>query len=213
MGIKQLKKSMRRFFIRRRSKKLTVVAVVALSLIGLFAYATYMNHRELSVDPTTYRQLLDLIADAESNGDYNAYFGNAGNAKIAFTDMTIGEVLAWQTAFVADGNASSAVGRYQILNTTLEGLVDQLRLDSEQLFNEKTQDQLAIALLERRGSVAYVNQKMTSQEFAANLAKEWAGLPKMIGDNPQQSYYANDDLNRAQVGPNDVLDAIKPISH
>jgi muramidase (phage lysozyme) len=178
---------------------------------GIFAYAVYMTTQRLSVKPESYASLLHLIAKAESNDNYNAYFGNGGNSSIDFTRMSIAQVMQWQKDFVAQGSPSSAVGRYQIINTTLAGLVDELGFSPDQKFDKKTQDAMAIALLERRGSELYVNEELTQEQFAANLAKEWAALPKITGVNPQRSYYAGDGLNESRVEPKDVLDAIEPI--
>ena len=180
--------------------------------VGIIAYTSYMQNRRLTVDPATYAPLLDVIAKAESKGNYNAYFGNPGNSSVDFTKMSIAQVLEWQADFVRQGNASSAVGKYQIINTTLVGLVRQLGLNTSQPFDKQTQDNLAIALLERRGAEDYINKEVTSQEFASNLAKEWAGLPKVIGENPDKSYYASDGLNKSQVSVSEVIKAIEPIS-
>lgn len=171
-----------------------------------------MQNRRFTVDPATYVPLLDVIAKAESKGNYNAYFGNPGNSSVDFTKMSIAEVMLWQADFVRQGNASSAVGKYQIINTTLAGLIRQLGLDAHQPFDKQTQDSLAIALLERRGAENYINNEITREEFAANLAKEWAGLPKVIGENPDKSYYASDGLNKARVSVGDIMKAIEPIS-
>lgn len=170
-----------------------------------------MQNRRLTVDPATYAPLLHIVGKAESKNNYNAYFGNPGNKSIKFTDMSIAEVLKWQAEFVKQGNLSSAVGRYQIINTTLLGLVERLGIDQRQKFNEATQDRLAIALLERRGSEEYINESLTREEFAANLAKEWAGLPRAIGDRPGDSYYAGDGINKALVQVDEVLNAIARI--
>lgn len=86
----------------------------------------------------------------------------------------------------------TAVGRYQLISTTLAGLVQQLHIDVNQPFDETMQDELAVALLERRGVTEYVNNQIDGRQFAAELAKEWAGLPKVLGDKPEQSYYAGD---------------------
>lgn len=171
-----------------------------------------MSPRRLVVNPDTYGPLLQLIARAESNGNYNAYFGNAGNNAIDFTQMTITQVMAWQANYIRQGSPSSAVGRYQIINTTLEGLVRQRGIDTDRKFNHKTQDELAIALLERRGIEAYVNNELSRDEFAANLAKEWASFPKIVGPNPDQSYYHSDGLNRAHVRIDEVRQAIAVIA-
>ncbi len=179
--------------------------------VGILFYAGYMQNKRLTVDPETYAPLLHLIARAESNNNDNAYFGNPGNTSIDFTAMTISEVLAWQTAHVQKGNASSAVGRYQIVNTTLAELVRQQAIDTERKFDKNTQDSLALVLLERRGGERYINQEITREQFAANIAMEWAALPKTLGDNPNNSYYAGDGLNQARVKVDEVLRAIELI--
>jgi hypothetical protein len=209
-----------RKYIRRRANSLkrgikknifSKPILAAVLLLGVFAYAEYMEPRTSRVDPNSYVPLLTLIAKAESSGNYNAHFGNARNDEVNFTDMTVAEVLAWQDRFVAQGNPSSAVGRYQIINTTLRELVKNLDIKPTQKFDPQTQDKMAIALLERRGAELYANKQLSKDEFAANLAKEWAALPKITGSNPDQSYYANDGLNKSSVRVDDVKRAIEPI--
>lgn len=208
-------------FIRRRinaskrwlHKHLPIFLLASgLFLVTVISYAGYMSNQRLNVNPDTYKPLLGLIGKVESNNNYNAHFGNSQNNQIKFTEMSVSEVLDWQKNFVAGGSPSSAVGRYQIINGTLEGLANQLGIEENQKFDEQTQDAMAIALLERRGSVEYVNQELTKESFAANLAKEWAALPKVVGDNPEQSYYAGDGLNKSLVEPKQVLKAIDPIT-
>lgn len=152
--------------------------------------------------------LLDTIAKVESNNNYNAYFGNAANSDIIFTSMSIKDVLEWQQNFVAQGNASSAVGRYQFINTTLQGLVTKLQISPNTLFDQTLQDSLAVALLERRGLREYVDKQISREQFANNLSKEWAALPQAIGNTPQQSYYANDGLNSARLSTEQIFSSI-----
>ena len=179
---------------------------------ALIAYTIGSMNQRLQVDPVSAKPLLDLIARVESKGNYNAYFGNAGNTSIKFTEMSIADVLSWQEDFIAAGHPSSAVGRYQIISTTLKGLVQQLNIDTNQPFNEAMQDRMAVALLERRGATEYVNNQIDERQFAAELAKEWAALPKIIGDRPEQSYYASDGLNKALVGVDEILRAASAVS-
>lgn len=183
-------------------------ALVMLVVGSALVYTISHMNRLLPVDPTSAEPLLALIARVESRDNYNAHFGKADNQSPKFTEMTIAEVLRWQDAFVAQGNPSSAVGRYQIINTTLAGLVQELDLDMTQRFDEAMQDRLALALLERRGVVAYINGRIDAKQFAAELAKEWAGLPRVIGNSPEKSYYAGDGLNTALVGVEEVLEAV-----
>jgi conjugal transfer mating pair stabilization protein TraG len=184
---------------------------VAVFFVCMLVYNVYIKDKRLSVDPTTYTPLLQLIAHAESSGNYNAYFGHGNNTSIDFTSMSIAQVMAWQADYVKQGSPSNAVGKYQIISSTLSGLVRQLGINKNQRFDQATQDKMAIALIERRGAVAYVNHELTRDQFAANLAKEWASLPKVVGDDPNSSYYASDGLNKSRVSINQIMQAIEPI--
>jgi len=162
-----------------------------------------------TIPPTAYAPLLNVIAEAESKGNYNAYFGNAVNKDIQFTKMTVAEVLDWQKRFVEEGNPSSAVGRYQIIRPTLVGLIKQLELKPDARFDETLQDRLAIALMERRGSIDFISEELSAENFAHELSKEWAALPKVIGSAPESSYYAGDGLNRSLIDSKTSLMAVE----
>lgn len=197
-------------YIRRRPMT-TALLVAGLGVLSILLLTR--QSQPTIVNPQAYTPLLDTIAKGESNGNYNAYYGNGGNATIRFTDMTVAEVLRWQEEFVRQGNPSSAVGKYQIVRPTLLGLVRQLDIDLQSRYDEALQDRLAIALLERRGSVAYVDNELSREQFAANLAKEWAALPKIMGDNPQASYYAGDGLNHSRVNVEEVFAALSVLEN
>lgn len=189
--------------LNRKQRQTIGLAAVAIGVSILIAQGT-----RPMIDPSAYQPLLNTIAKGESNGNYNAYFGRVNNADITFTNMTVAEVMKWQQEYVEKGAASNAVGRYQFMGTTLAGLVKQLHINTHDKFDEKMQDRLAIALMERRGSLQFVQKKITREQFAANLAMEWAALPKITGDNPHESYYAGDGLNQARISASEVLDAI-----
>lgn len=183
-------------------------------IFAVFAGAVIAYNQSMAtkIDPAAYAPLLDTIARGESNGNYNAYYGHADNTTIQFTAMGVGEVLQWQDVFIKQGNPSSAVGKYQIINTTLRGLVQQLDIDTDARFDAALQDRMAIALLERRGAEEYVNKRLTREQFAANLAKEWAALPKVVGPNPEQSYYAGDGLNKVRISIDEVFRALATLT-
>lgn len=149
--------------------------------------------------------ILDVIASHESGGDYNIAFGGK---KADFTSMTIDQVLKWQEDRVAGGAASSAVGRYQFLNKTLDELKDKLKLSGDEIFDEKMQDRLAMCLLDRRGYSDFVSGRKTEGEFMLSLSKEWASLPRDMGG---LSYYHGDGLNKAHTKAEDVLTALQEI--
>jgi len=200
--LRKLKRSWRRASTKNKAIIVSLGAVAVLILVANLDSST-------SIHPAAYKPLLETIAKGESNGNYNAYFGSSKNSEIKFTKMSIRQVLDWQAEYVNNGSPSNAVGKYQIIRPTLEGLVEQLQLDLDQAFDEATQDMLAITLLERRGSIDYVAGKLTTEQFAANLAKEWAALPKVTGHNPVQSYYAGDGLNRSLISVDEILLAVQ----
>lgn len=158
-------------------------------------------------------RLLSTIAKGESRGNYNAYYGNVANDKIRFTEMPVRKVLAWQDAFVKKGSPSSAVGKYQFIKPTLQGLIKELSIHPDVKFDAALQDRLAARLLERRGLHEYMQGKMSREEFAHNLSKEWAALPKIIGSQPDQSYYAGDGLNKAQISRSEIFSSIATLQY
>jgi len=200
--IRALKRYFRRFKLKRSVLSLGALALLLLLLVG-------MIHSKTTIPATAYAPLLEVIAQAESKGNYNAYFSNASNKEVDFTKMSIAEVIQWQKDFVANGNASNAVGRYQIIQPTLEGLVSELKLNPNERFDETLQNRLAITLMERRGSVAFIDNKLSTEEFAHNLSKEWAALPRIVGEAPESSYYAGDGLNKSLVDTQTSLSAVE----
>ncbi|MNH18498.1 hypothetical protein D3C72_1827850 [compost metagenome] len=90
-------------------------------------------------------------------------------------------------------------------------MIRELKIDENAKFDETLQDRLAIRLLERRGIREYVNNKLSREAFAHNLSKEWAALPKAIGENPDQSYYAGDGLNKAQLSLEEIYSSIATV--
>lgn len=200
---KRLRKKLARFR-RSRLYKLRLRLLVMVLAIGLTIFITMARETE----NYNYAGLLDTIAKGESKGNYNAYFGHTHNADIRFTQMTVGEVLAWQSDYVKNGSPSSAVGKYQFVRPTLNGLVQQQRIPLGVRFDEALQDRLAVTLLERRGLKDYAKSKITREQFAHNLSKEWAALPRVIGDNPHQSYYAGDGLNKVQLSIDEIYRGI-----
>jgi muramidase (phage lysozyme) len=136
-----------------------------------------------------YAPILDLIASKESSNDtkFNGYDsmnkGGTNNGHTAIgsgtgsanfgrplTQMTVGEVLANGRA----GNIHAA-GRYQFINPTLQGLVDRGKARTGELFNEATQDKLAVALL-REQTGAFWSGKASAGSYVPGLGRTWIGL-------------------------------------
>lgn len=191
-----------RLFLRKCKRNLPLAVPLIFIAVVVFGVA------ERTVMTKDYTILLNTIAKGESKGNYNAYFGNSDNATIRFTSMTVGEVLAWQQSYVAQGSPSNAVGRYQFIQPTLAGLIDQLHIDKNALFDEALQDKLAVELLKRRGVEEFVKNRISREQFAHNLSREWAALPNITGPDPQASYYQGDGLNKAQISIEEMFSAI-----
>lgn len=161
------------------------------------------------------RDLLALIRKHEAPAGYNQRFAEA-KPKRDLSLMTFDEVRAYGRARVTvDGKASSAIGGYQFITKTLDSLRASLHLKGTELFTPGLQDDLAIALMVRRGFMEYLRGKLGTSDFANNLAKEWASLPVVTAITgahrklkPGQSYYAGDGLNAAHHKPAVVTAAI-----
>lgn len=197
-----------RMFLYLDSKAAAGAGAVFLALVIISGNMVYQKYMAFNVNPAVYTPLLNTIAKGESHGNYNAYYGSSNNTTVHFTDMSIADVLRWQQDFINKGSPSSAVGKYQIVRPTLAGLVQKLKIDPNTKFNQSTQDTLAVALLEKRGALAFIQKRLSREQFAANLAQEWAALPRVTGPNPTQSYYAGDGLNKAHISIEEVYKAL-----
>ena len=101
------------------------------------------------------------------------------------------------------------------MSYTLDSLKKSLSLKGNEIFNVAFQDDLAVALMIRRGYMDYMRGNITATAFANNLAKEWASMPvvtPMQGAHrwlkAGQSYYAGDGLNKSLVSVEALVDAI-----
>jgi uncharacterized protein (TIGR02594 family) len=161
--------------------------------------------------PSKFSSLLEVVSRHEGGKNYNARFGDIANQNPRFVDMTLSEVLRWQADFVRKGSPSSAVGRYQIIQGTLRGLKDKLKLVGTELFDAALQDRLAMQLLKNRKLENFLSKSISRTRFGLFLAMEWASLPVLAAVNGKhksvvrgQSFYAGDGLNKAHVAPEDV---------
>ena len=138
--------------------------------------------------------LLDMIAAHESGGNYNVMLGG----KTAdLTSHSIDYAIQMGKENVSHGAASSAVGRYQFLSSTLEGLKKQLGLKGDEPFDQAMQDKLATQLMKNRGLDSFVAGKMSQADFMKNLSKEWASLPAAMDGHGFYDGYAG---NKAASG-------------
>jgi muramidase (phage lysozyme) len=115
------------------------------------------------------------------DSDYDVTF-NYGRSEPAgrtqpLSEMTLDEVNALQRRM----RGSSAVGRYQIVRRTLDGLRARYGLDGCELFDGELQDRLARALLAARGYDRFCAGEISADEAMDGLAREWASLPDPDG--------------------------------
>lgn len=140
--------------------------------------------------PTT---LKDAIGRIEAGvRDYDAVVGN--DTSINPSTMTLGQIKEWQKGRIEEGATSVAVGRYQIIHSTLKGLQEQLKLDDEVMFNAETQELMADELIRQAGGDEFRKGKLTPEEFVHKLSKTWAAIPK---DASNKSYYEGKNGNKA----------------
>lgn len=119
------------------------------------------------------RGMLDLIGYAEGTDKGRGYnetlgYGAFTGGDVNLINMTLLEVLELQKAMLAHPDNtynSSAVGRYQIVSTTLEGLIKTLGLTGQEQFTPALQDRMALELLRGR-----------SGQGVEGLRNEWEGL-------------------------------------
>lgn len=161
--------------------------------------------------------LFNLIGGIEAPEGYNQMYGGSKiQPPKPLTQMTVGEVLAYQDRSVAAGSRSSAAGRYQVIRGTLRSSVRDGTVKTSDVYNEATQDKIALGLANRRGLGQYQAGRITETQFAQNLSKEWASLPVATKDKRGraargQSYYAGDGLNKSLTSLDSVLNAIRGI--
>lgn len=154
--------------------------------------------------------LLDIINRAESPDGYEEISDLVAVSRYPdrpLTQMTVSEILAWQDS-IDPYQMSEAVGRYQVMEDTLRGLVSQGIVDPDALFDQNTQDAIGVALLERRGLSDFLAGNISTEEFGERIAQEWAGLPVLAGANRGDSYYRGDGINKAHASPEEVEDAL-----
>lgn len=154
------------------------------------------------------KQILDLVAGGESNGDYNAVYGIpvGSSTQPDFSSMTISQVQQYQRNRITSGQDSSAVGKYQFIQSTLSETVERAGFNPDTTyFTPEVQDQLMTTRLDQRGLSIWKKGNMDNNTFQDNLAKEFASVPVATAQKgahgailPGQSYYEGDGINSAK---------------
>lgn len=161
-------------------------------------------------------QLLQGIIMLHEGGKagYNADYRN--DDRWTLSNYNFDEVRALSRRQVTvDKEPSSAIGGYQFLTATLDSLKSSLGLTGKERFTDILQDDLAVALMIRRGLLTFLRGNMSVDAFGNELAKEWASLPVLAATKRGnrsikvgQSYYAGDGLNKSFHKPETIRAAL-----
>lgn len=148
--------------------------------------------------PSGTKGLLETLAHGEGTSDVRAQrMGFTSGYDISFaygkynprghkpiSEMTIGEVKALQRNMIRNQASlgipsikrSSAIGKYQLIQSTLQEQQRKLGLSDSDVFSPEVQDLMGKSLLQRRGLNEFMQGRISSRTFQRNLAKEWASV-------------------------------------
>jgi hypothetical protein len=146
-----------------------------------------------------------LIARGESGArGYNAYnrgFANQPAQQIDFSTMSLGQVVAAQSRAAGDPNRLFAVGKYQIIPSTMRDAIARLQLSSNRMFTPDLQETLFrdyLIAIKRPQVKAFItgagSGSLVSAELA--LALEFASV---ADPNTGRSHYGGSGGNRASI--------------
>ena len=167
-------------------------------LLQRYQSASRTTQAAIAVSPSTgdFKWVLDAIASKESgaagynavnqmglDGGHSTGDGFSGDFRQMsqhdgrdLTTMTIGEIMSLQennsmtnSSWIAAGRLH-AVGRYQIIGSTMRTLVSRLGLPPDTLFDAATQDRMALELVKMRAEAG---------NLTSGLRSEWIGLQNM----------------------------------
>ncbi len=136
-----------------------------------------------------YRPMLDLIGKSEGTDKGRGYnetlgYGAYTGGDVNLIGMTLDQIDKLQTKMLQHPKnklRSSALGRYQIIRTTLRAVRQQLGLTGSEKFDAAMQDRLGCYLLGQRGIDKWLSGRLALDTLLGNLAQEWASLPKPDG--------------------------------
>lgn len=174
-----------------------------------------------------YAAFGNLIASGE--GDYNSVNRglvngkNLGAFKTDLSKMTINQILDRNKLKAGDKNRMNAVGKYQIIATTMKSAIKSMGLSGTEKFTPEMQERIFREFLipKRKGLNNYLKGGKTSLDQAQYEASmEWASIPVPKGYKTQtgrisdgtSTYYDKNKGNKAKRGHGvHVRDAIANI--
>ncbi len=146
---------------------------------------------------TSLSNIKDRISRAEGTADEGGYDRLLGGTEDRFgikpTEMTVQEVLDFQSnrgegsyadyAEGAVGRISTPVGKYQVVGTTLQSLVDQGIIDANAKFDAATQEKIGTHLIMNdlaggKGLSDLKSGDITADQFEVALGKQFEGIER-----------------------------------
>lgn len=140
----------------------------------------------------------NFIGSKESGNSYTKLVGGAEDASIL--DKTVSQLNS-------EKGGQFAMGKYQIQMRTASEVLRNAGKDPDKFkFDQQGQDEIFKLLLERRGVDDYISGKISEDEFALNLSKEWAALPMNASGS---GYYDGDGKNKSLVSYEETIKMIR----
>lgn len=106
--------------------------------------------------------------------------------------MTVAEIFSWIRATPGQHHA---IGRFQIIPSTLRYLVEAEGVSGPEVFSPALQKRLALRLMVDAGYHDFIEGRISMPRFQDRLARIWAGLPLANG----RSAYHGTVGNRATI--------------
>lgn len=160
-----------------------------------------------------YAPLLDAIAAGEARGGafgtsgYDAiYSGATVKPGKDISQMTVGEVKAYQQQLLKSGAKSTAVGRYQFIHNkgAFGEMLNKAGIKDTDVFDAKTQDRLAIEYAGGQKQVDKWIETGNHKALTNKTAQQWASMKNVNG----RGNYDGDGLNKARHGGLNEIAAI-----
>lgn len=142
----------------------------------------------------------DTAASYGIDSGYDVGYGYKQYGDNPLSSISIKDLLTLQ-----GNNNKFAAGKFQVKPQTLLENYGRAGLTEDSLFNEDAQDEVLKTLLKGRGFEKFLAGDMTEEEFAYNLSKEWASLPKDAGG---RSYYGDDGVNHSETDWGETLQVL-----
>lgn len=198
-----------------------VGVIIGASLAGVpvFGLGTIKRKYKYSKYPLIWDTILS--GEAKTFDDYNYYTTNglvsrvnAKNtlpfSKKRLTEMTIGEIIGYQSLSRSGNGQLWATGQFQVIPSTLKGIYGKAGLNLKSLYNEKNQQKIADTLIDEKTNLSsYLNGKVEDtdanlRKASLDVAKIWSsvGIPYATNGRAfNMSYYSTD---KASVDTADV---------